>query len=53
MANKTIIYNPKIPRLESMTEREKDRALEEYMRESERQINIIIGQLSKEDHTDD
>lgn len=41
-------YNPPIPRLDGMTEEQRNKALTDYMRESARQINLIAAQLAKE-----
>lgn len=45
-------YDPPIPRLRDMTEQERCEALERYMRESARQINLMIDQAEKERRND-
>lgn len=40
-------FNPPIPRLAEMTQAEKDRALERFMRESARQINLICDNYER------
>lgn len=41
-------YNPPIPRLDGMTEEQRNKALTDYMTESARQINLIAAALEKE-----
>jgi hypothetical protein len=42
-----IKFNPPIPRLDGMTQAEKDRALERFMRESTRKINLICDNYER------
>lgn len=42
-----IKFNPPLPRLAEMTQAEKDRALEWFMRESTRQINLICDNYER------
>ena len=41
------LYNPKIPSLKGLTDEERDRALEEYMRESARSLRTIFAQVEE------
>ena len=43
---KPINYNVPIPRLQGMTEEQRAKALENYMREQTRQIRLILTRLS-------
>ena len=49
---RAIKYDVKIPRLSKMKEEERLRAIEDYMRESQRQLRIILNQLQREDKQD-
>ena len=40
-----ILYNVPVPRLDGMTETQRNRALEDYMRESQRQLRMIHEQM--------
>ncbi len=43
-----IEYYVQVPNLSGMTEQERARATETYMRESQRQLRIILDQIEKE-----
>ena len=43
-----IRYNVPVPRLDGLTEAQRNRALEDYMRESNRQMEIILTQIQEE-----
>ena len=43
-----IDYHVPVPRLTGMTEEQRNRAIENYMRESQRQLRIILTALDKE-----
>jgi hypothetical protein len=42
-----IKYDPPIPKLDGMTQEEKDRALERFMHETKRQVNLIAENIEK------
>ncbi len=47
-----INYSVKVPQLDGMTEKQRNRAIEDYMRESNRQLRMIFEQIQKEGKTD-
>ena len=44
-----IRYKVPVPRLEDMTDPQRNRALEDYMRESQRQLRMIFDRMGAED----